>query len=173
MPLRGQECACPEYALGPGASDRLEGVLLPTLPSPLTPQLFSHPLVMVRGLWALALEGPYPPGWAGILVACLPILTTLLAGAPLCVVMSFLVSVIINCAFISDVVFHTGNPVFMTQVCAPWGSRGWEHCSRLQAQHRHLQMPPTRGWASGDGRDSAKIRPGADPPLGPSLYPAG
>lgn len=80
-------------------------------------------LVMVRELWAFALEGPYPPEWAGILGACPPILTTLLAGAPLCVVMRFLVSVIILLCHHQQwlMPFHTGNPMSMTRVCAPLG----------------------------------------------------
>lgn len=171
------------------AQNPVTGVKEPYFP-PRTcpPRLLTGPaamLIMVTGLWALAVEGPSPLWGAGTMVACYPALTTLPAGPQLCVVMIFLVSVIIYCSIISLAMFHMGNPVLMTQVSAPGDNRGWEHCSRLQAQCSILRFLPFPHMA---GLQVMAItlprlatlptsqhcaQPGAYPPLGPGLYLAG
>lgn len=74
---------------------------------------------MVRGLWALALEGQSPPGSAATLMACLPAVT----APQLCVVATFLGSVIVYCSVISNAMFCTGTLMLTTQANALWGNR--------------------------------------------------
>lgn len=59
----------------PEPSDRPEGALFPTPLPPSHVLTSSAAILMVRGLWGLALEGQSPPGSAATLMACLPAVT--------------------------------------------------------------------------------------------------
>lgn len=98
---------CPSLADSTELSDRPEGTLLPThthLCHLLTGS--AAILIMVRGLWALPLEGQSPPGATGTLVTCPVALTAPPARPQLCVVMIF----VIYLSIISPAMSHVGNP---------------------------------------------------------------
>ncbi|XP_043853427.1 anoctamin-7-like isoform X2 [Dromiciops gliroides] len=69
----------------------------------------------------------------------------------LCVVMIFLVSVIMYRGIVSIVMFHTGNPVLMTQVIAPLQGRAgkrkdWGGCRPFLHSSCCHDWPPGRWW---------------------------